>query len=86
MRNENPQSILKMRLSGKSIDPSRVSDIKRVGLRVCNVKFITGEWITITCGVQVPDPMRISFPATPERLEALLSVYIQANRRRGSFE
>lgn len=86
MHNGNPQSILKMRLGGKTIDPSRVRSIKRVGSRVCIVKFITGESITVTCGVKVPDSMRISFPGTPECLKALLSGYIRANKRGRSFE
>lgn len=81
MPNEKTQSILKIQLGGKTIDPRRVSSIKRVGSRVCNVKFVTGESITVTCGVEVPDSMRISFLGTPEQLKALLSVYIQANRR-----
>ena len=81
MHTENAQSILKMRLGGKIIDPNRVISIERVGSRVCNIKFVTGESITVTCGVEVPDPMRISFPGTPEQLESLLSVYIYANRR-----
>ena len=86
MHNGNAQSILKMRLGGKTIDPSRVSSIKRVGSRVCVVKFVTGESISVTCCVEVPDPMRISFPGTPEQLETVLSVYIHANRRGCLFE
>ena len=81
MHTETPQSIPKIRLGGKTIDPSRVHRIKRVGSRVCNVKFVTGESITVTCGIEGPDSMRISFPGTPEQLKALLSVYTQANRR-----
>ena len=81
MPNEKTQSILKIQLGGKTIDPRRVSSIKRVGSRVCNVKFVTGESITVTCGVEVPDSMRISFPWTPEQLKALLSIYTEANRR-----
>lgn len=86
MHTENPQSILKIRLGGKSIDPTRVSSIRRASSRVCNVKFITGESITVTCGVQGPDSIRISFPGTPEQLKALLSVYTEANRRGCLFE
>ena len=86
MHNDNLQSILKIRLGGKTVDPSRVSSIRRVGSRVCIVKFITGESITVTCGVEVPDPMRISFPGTPERLKALLSVNISANKQERFFE
>lgn len=81
MHTENPQGILKMRLGGKTIDPSRVSSIERIGSRVCVVKFVTGESIGVLCGVEVLDPMRISFPGTPEQLETVLSVYIHANRR-----
>ena len=80
MHTENAQSILKMRLGGKTIDPRRVCGIERVGSRVCIVKLVTRESITVTCGVEVPDPMRISFPGTPEELEKLLSVYIRTNR------
>ena len=86
MHTENAQGILKVRLGGKTIDPRRVSSIKRVGSRVCILKFVTGESITVTCGVEVPDAMRISFPGTPEQLKALLSVYTQANRRGCLFE
>ena len=86
MHTENSQGILKLRLGGKTIDPRRVSSIKRVGSRVCIVKFVTGESIIVTCGVKVPDAMRISFPGTPEQLKALLSVYIQANRQGHPFE
>ena len=81
MHTENAQSILKMQLGGKTVDPSRVIGIERVGSRVCNVKFVTGESITVTCRVEVPDPMRISFPGTPEELETVLSVYIHTNQR-----
>ena len=86
MHTENSQGILKIRLGGKTIDPRRVSNIKRVGSRVCKVKFVTGESITVTCGVEVPDTMRISFLGTPEQLKALLSVYIRTNRRGRPFE
>ena len=86
MHTENLQSILKIRLGGKTIDPRRVSSIKRVGSRVCILKFVTGESITVTCGVEVFDTMRISFPGTPEQLKALLSVYTEANRRGRLFE
>lgn len=86
MHTGNSQGILKIRLGGKTIDPRRVRSIRRVGSRVCNVKFVTGESITVTCGVEVPDAIRISFPGTPEQLKALLSVYIQANRQGDSFE
>ena len=86
MQTENSQGILKIQLGGKTIDPSRVSNIKRVGSRVCNVKFVTGESITVVCGVEVPDSMRISFSGTPEQLKALLSVYIQENQRGCLFE
>ena len=86
MHNGNPQSIRKMRLGSKTIDPSRVSGIKRVGSRVCILKFITGELISVTCGIEVPDSMRISFPGTPERLKALLSSYIDANRQGRSVQ
>ena len=81
MHTENSQGILKLRLGSKTIDPRRVSSIKRVGSRVCIVKFVTGESITVTCGVKVLDAMRISFPGTPEQLKALLSSYIDANRQ-----
>ena len=86
MHTGNSQDILKIRLGGKTIDPRRVSSIKRVGSRVCILKFVTGESITVTCGVEVLDAMRISFPGTPEQLKALLSVYTQANRRGHLFE
>ena len=86
MHTENAQGILKIRLGGKTIDPSRVSSTKRVGSRVCILKFVTGESMTVTCGVKVPDAMRISFPRTPEELKALLSVYTEANRRGRLFE
>lgn len=75
-----------MRLGSKTIDPTRVSSIKRAGSKVCVVKFVTGESISVMCGVKAPDPMRISFPGTPEELKALLLVYIQANRRGHFFE
>ena len=86
MHTEDSQGILKVRLGGKTIDPRRVSSIKRVGSRVCNVKFVTGESIIVTCGVKGLDAMRISFPGTPEQLKALLSVYIDADRRECPFE
>ena len=86
MHTENLESIPKIRLGSQSIDPSRVSGIKRIGSRVCILKFITGESITVTCGVKVPDSMSITFSGTPEHLKALLSGYIQANKQGHSIE
>lgn len=78
---ETKKDLLKIRLGGKTIDPTRVRYCKQIGSRICKIGFITGETITVTCGVQTPDTMRISFVGTPEDLKALLATYTKVNRR-----
>ena len=74
---ETQKDLLKIRLGGKTIDPIRVSYCKQIGSRICVVGFVTGETIKVTCGIQTPDTMRISFAGTPEELKALLAEYTQ---------
>ena len=62
-----------------TIDPKRIHRFKRIGSRVCILEFITGEAITVVCGVKTPDNSTISFPGTPEDLQELLEEYIEAN-------
>ena len=62
MHNGNAQSTLKIHLGGTTIDPRRVWSLRRIGSRVCLLKFITGETLSIVCGVEGPETMRISFP------------------------
>jgi len=71
---------MKIRLGPITIDPKHVHRLKRIGSRVCILQFITGESITVTCGVKTPDKSRISFPGTPEDLEELLVKYIEAKK------
>ena len=71
---------MKIHFGPITIDPKRVSRFKRIGSRVCTLKFITGEFITVTCGVKTPANGTISFPGTPEDLEELLAEYIKANK------
>lgn len=70
---------MKIRLGSITIDPKRVYHFKRIGSRVCLLQFITGESITVACGVKTPDNSTISFPGTPEDLQELLEEYIEAN-------
>ena len=71
---------MKIRLGRITIDPKRVQNFKRIGSRVCILGFITGESITVTCGVKTPNNNTISFSGTPEDLEEFLSEYIEANK------
>lgn len=73
------KDLLKIRLGGKTIDPIRVSYCKRIGSRICVIGFVTGETIKVTCGIQTPDTMRISFAGTPKDLKTLLADYTEAN-------
>lgn len=69
---------MKIRLGHITIDPKQVNRFKRIGSRVCILQFITGESITVACGVKTPSNNTISFPGTPEDLKELLSEYIEA--------
>lgn len=69
---------MKIRLGRKTIDPKEVNCFKRIGSRICILEFITGESITVACGVKIPDNT-ISFAGTPEDLKTLLAEYIEAN-------
>ncbi len=62
-----------------TIDPKWVNHFKRIGSKVCILGFITGESITVACGVKTPDHNTITFSGTPEDLKELLSEYIEAN-------
>ena len=70
---------MKIRLGRKTIDPEEVNHFKQIGSRVCILEFVTGESITVVCGVKIPDNT-ISFAGTPEALKALLAEYIEANK------
>ena len=70
---------MKIRLGRKTIDPEEVKHFRHIGPRVCLLEFITGESITVACGVKTPDNT-ISFAGTPEDLKALLAEYIEANK------
>ena len=76
------KGVSKIRLGSKTIDPTRVRYCKRIGSRTCVLGFVTGETTMVTCGVQTPDTMRISFEGTPEDLKLLLTEYTEANRGR----
>ena len=71
---------MKIRLGHITIDPKRVNHFKQIGSRVCILEFITGESITVACGVKTPDNNTISFSGTPEDLKELLSEYIETNK------
>ena len=71
---------MKIRLGPIKIDPERVNRFKQIASRVCILGFITGESITVTCGVKTPASSTISFPGTPEDLKKLLAEYIKANK------
>ncbi|MDE0685682.1 MAG: hypothetical protein OXI63_22365 [Candidatus Poribacteria bacterium] len=71
---------MKIRLGRKTIDPKEVNHFKRIGSRICILEFITGESITVACGVKIPDNT-ISFAGTPEDLKTLLAEYIEANNK-----
>lgn len=64
---------MKIHLDPTTIDPKRVRRFKRIGSRVCILQFITGESITVVCGVKPPDNNIISFLGTPEDLEELVA-------------
>ena len=70
---------MKIRLGPITIDPKRIHRFKRIGSRVCILQFVTGESITVVCGVKTPDHNTISFPGTPEDLQELLAKYTEAN-------
>ena len=70
---------MKIRLGRKTIDPEEVSHFKQIGSRVCILEFVSGESITVVCGVKIPDNT-LSFAGTPEDLKALLAEYIEANK------
>ncbi len=72
---------MKICLGPIKIDSERVNRFKQIASRVCILGFITGESITVTCGVKTPANSTISFPGTPEDLKALLAEYIKANRQ-----
>lgn len=70
---------MKIRLGHITIDPKRVNHFKQIGSRVCILEFITGESITVACGVKIPDHHTISFPGTPDDLKELLGKYVEVN-------
>ena len=67
---------MKLKLGSKTIDLRRVRSIKRIGARVCILKFVTGESLT----VEFPDNMSISYPGAPEDLRVLLSIYLTPDK------
>lgn len=73
------RSAMKIRLGRKTIDPEEVNHFEQIGSEVCLLEFVTGESITVKCGVKIPDNT-ISFGGTPEDLKALLAEYIEANK------
>ena len=77
---------MKLKLGSKSIDPTRVCSVKRIGSRVCILKFVTGESITVMCSVKFPDNMWISYPGPPEDLKALLSIYLTLDKSANSSQ
>ena len=48
-------------------------------VKVCILQFITGESITVVCGVKTTDNSTVSFPGTPEDLKELLAEYMKAD-------
>lgn len=77
---------MKFKLGSKTIDTRRVRSLRRVGSRVCILKFVTGESITVMCGVEFPDNMWISYPGPPEDLKALLSIYLTPDKSANSSQ
>lgn len=70
---------MKICLGRRTIDPKQISQFKRIGSRVCILEFITGESITVVCGVKTPDNNTVSFPGTAEDLQELLAEYTKTN-------
>lgn len=70
---------MRIRLGRKTIDPEEVNHFKQIGSRICILEFVTGESISVTCGVKIPNNT-ISFSGTPEDLKAFLAEYIEANK------
>lgn len=71
---------MKICLGSTTIDPKRVNCFKRIGSRICILRFITGESITVICGVKTPDNNTISFSGTPEDLKELLAGCIETSK------
>ena len=66
---------MKIRIGPITIDPKRIHRFKRIGSRVCILQFVTGESITVACGVKTPDHNTITFAGTAEELKKLLAKY-----------
>ena len=77
---------MKLKLGSKTIDLRRARSIKRIGARVCILKFVTGESLTVMCGVEFPDNMSISYPGPPEDLRVLLSIYLTPDKAANSSQ
>ena len=70
---------MKIRLGSIIIDPKCIHRFKRIGSRVGILEFITGESITVICGVKTSDKSTISFPGTPKDLQEVLVKYTEAD-------
>ena len=67
---------MKFRLNGKEINLNRVRRIRRIGHRVAEIGFHTGEAIRVTCGVSGPDRGIISYHGSFEELKAIVDTFI----------
>ena len=72
---------MKICLGSKPILLSRVHRVRRVGQRIAQIDFKTGESIQVKCGVHSPDGLTISYHGTFEELEALIDEFNEMCQR-----
>ena len=63
---------MKIKLGNRQIDPKRIKDVSRVGSRITNIRFKTGDSIRVICGVRSPDSGFILYKGTYELLKEFI--------------
>lgn len=63
---------MKLKLGRELIKIDCVRKVRRVGHRIAEIQFNTGEKVRVVCGVQVPDGAVLSYAGSVEDLIALI--------------
>ena len=60
---------MKIILDGKAIKLSRIKSVDRIGGRVAIIRFKTGKFIPVLCGIRFPEKWFVSYKGSYEELK-----------------
>ena len=63
---------MKIKLGNREIDPKRIKNVSRIGSRIAQIRFKTGDAIRVICGVRPPESGFITYKGSYESLKEFI--------------